>query len=159
MSRLLAALVSLVLLAGCATNLEDFAGEEPASQTPPAGTATAPSDPNPAPAPVPPRPGVREAAFGQVFQLRIGEMIGIAGEDLVVTFLQVLSDNRCPPGVQCVVAGNARISVLLASDSDPSLTLQLNTSQEPRSGRYLDRTVELVGMSFGDRPAASLRVS
>lgn len=161
MNRLLAVLLSALLLTGCATNLDDFVvpengGESPADQPASGSAGAAPAAPAAPPAPF---PGVREASLGRVFQLRAGEMAGIAGEDLAVTFLQVLSDNRCPPGVQCVVAGNARIVVQMASDSSPSARLQLNTGQEPRSGRYLDRTVELVAMSFGDRPAASFRVT
>lgn len=98
-------------------------------------------------------------ALGQVFQLRIGESAGIAGEDLVVTYIQFLSDNRCPPGVRCIVAGNARINVMVASDSRPPATFALNTNQPPKSAMYQDRTVELVSLGTGNQPAASLRVT
>ncbi len=113
----------------------------------------------PPPAPPPAPLAGRNVPLGEVFRLRAGETAGITGEDLVVTYVQLLSDNRCLPGVRCIVGGNAKITVTVGSDSSPPATFTLNTDEDPRSGRYLDRTVELVDLSRGNRPAASLRVS
>lgn len=85
--------------------------------------------------------------------------MGIAGEDLVVTYSQLLSDNRCPRGVQCITAGNARITVMAGTDSNPPAILTLNTDDRPQSARYLDYSVELVSLARGSRPTATLRVT
>ena len=132
--------------------------EVPAVPTETAAPPVPAAPPAPGAAPVPEGPGGRSVPPGQVFQLRLGEMVRISGADLVVTYLQFLSDTRCSPGVRCVVAGNARISVTVASDTHPPATFVLNTDQTPRSARYQDRTVEFVGLTRGNQPTASFRV-
>ncbi|HEX2053317.1 MAG TPA: hypothetical protein VHJ78_06290 [Actinomycetota bacterium] len=151
--------VAVVALGGCASVplAQDESTPEEAAR--PAGSATGnPAQPSSPRAAVPQGPAVsaRQVALGQTFHVGLGEMVGIAGEDLVLTFVQLLSDNRCQPGVQCIVAGNARIVVSVGTDSDPPASLTLNTDQQPRTGKYLDRTVELVGLSRGASPSASL---
>lgn len=128
----------------------------PASSATP---ATRPPAPDPPPAPRAPVPAGRNELLGQPFFIRVGETVGIAGEDLVVTYSQLLSDNRCPPGVQCIIAGNARITVIAGTDSDSPVTLTLNTDDGPASARYLTYTVELVSLGRGAQPTATLRVT
>jgi hypothetical protein len=133
----------------------------PTATPAPASSATAaPRPPAPAPpAPRPPAPAGRNELLGQPFFIRVGETVGIAGEDLVVTYSQLLSDNRCPPGVQCIIAGNARITVIAGTDSDAPVRLTLNTDDGPASARYLTYTVELVSLGRGAQPTATLRVT
>ena len=153
-----AVIAMLGLLSACASVPNTPGANRPdAADTPEVSRPVRP--PAPPGAPVPPPPAGRDVAVGEVFRLRIGETVGVSGEDLVVTYVQLLSDNRCSPGVQCIVAGNARITVTVGSDTDPPASFVLNTDQTPRSGRYQDRTVELVGLSHGSRPAASLKVT
>jgi hypothetical protein len=85
--------------------------------------------------------------------------VGIAGEDLVVTYSQLLSDNRCPQGVQCITAGNARITVIAGTDSNAPVRLTLNTDEGPTSAEYLTYTVQLVSLGRGAQPTATLRVT
>lgn len=129
--------------------------EPGASPSPQPGPPAAPG----APGPPPPPPAGRTARLGEAFSIRIGEMVEIAGEDLVVTYSRFLSDNRCPPDARCIVRGNARISVRVGSDSDPPATLALNTDEGPGSGTYLDYRVELVSLGRGNAPSARLRVT
>lgn len=135
----------------------------PAVTPDPTGSATpAPGPPAPAPAPPPPPapvPAGRNEQLGRPFLIRVGETVGIAGKDLVVTYSQLLSDNRCPAGVQCITGGNARITVMAGTDSNPPEILTLNTDDRPQSARYLDYTVELVSLARGSRPTATLRVT
>lgn len=58
---------------------------------------------------------------GETFTLAVGASESFEGADLVLTFDGVRSDNRCPPTVQCIVAGAARV-VLEAErgDGDPT---------------------------------------
>ena len=128
-----------------------------ATPRPPAPASPAP--PAPAPPASPAGPAGRNERLGQPFLIRVGETVGIAGEDLVVTYSQLLSDNRCPLGVQCITAGNARITVVAGTDSSASVILTLNTDDRPRSATYLDYTVELVSLARGSRPTATLRVT
>lgn len=129
--------------------------ESEASPAPQPGPPTAPGPPGSPP----PAPAGRTERLGEAFSIRIGETVEIAGEDLVVTYSRFLSDNRCPPDVQCIVRGNARITVTVGSDSDPPATLALNTDEGPGSGSYLDYRVELVSLGRGNTPSARLRVT
>ena len=48
------------------------------------------------------------ASLGQEFTLPVGETADIEGESLSIKFVEVISDSRCPAGVQCVWAGEAQ---------------------------------------------------
>ncbi len=89
----------------------------------------------------------RTVALGQSFEMRVAETVHVSGESLTVRFDAVPEDSRCPTGVQCVWAGNARVAVTLAKTGQPSASLSLNTNLEPRSGSYLDYTIELLGLA------------
>jgi hypothetical protein len=64
--------------------------------------------------------------LGQPFGLRVGESATLAVEGLIVKFGGVLGDSRCPPNVQCIWAGNARIAIEVAQQGTSS-RLELNT--------------------------------
>lgn len=51
------------------------------------------------------------ASLGEEFSLRMGETAGIEGEELLIRFVEVTEDSRCPTGVVCVWEG--RVSCLL----------------------------------------------
>jgi hypothetical protein len=83
--------------------------------------------------------GVRKdsARTGEEFVLRYGERISLLGTDLTLVFQDVTEDSRCPEGVVCVWAGNARI--LLGVNQ---ATVALNTTLDPKqasSGLYMIR--------------------
>lgn len=42
---------------------------------------------------------------GEEFYLKFGQTASIQGEDMTIKFTQVVSDSRCPSGVQCVWQG------------------------------------------------------
>lgn len=48
-----------------------------------------------------------QASLGQEFTLYLGQTAMITGENLEIRFAEVISDSRCPQGVQCVWAGEA----------------------------------------------------
>ena len=74
-----------------------------------------------------------------------------AGEErrigsVLVRFVEVKSDSRCPSDVQCVHAGNAEVIFLVGpvAGDGPAQQVLLNTSQDPKSGSALGLTVTLV---------------
>jgi hypothetical protein len=126
----------------------------PRPSVPPAPDTTATPIPEPDPGPA------RTVPLGQAFTIAVGESVGIAGEGLVVTYSQFVSDNRCPVGVQCITAGNGVIVVGVAKGGASPAGLTLNTTEGPGSAGYLGYTVTLVQLSrSGPSPAASLRVN
>ena len=51
------------------------------------------------------------AELGQQFSLTPGQSASIDGEPFEVKFVEVISDSRCPSGVQCIWAGEASCSI------------------------------------------------
>ena len=145
---------------GSTTAPADSTAPDPTDPPPTAPRATTATTAAPAPEPEPePDPGpARQVALGEAFTIAIGESVGIAGESLVVTYSQFVSDNRCPFGVQCVTAGNGQIVVGVAKTGGSPASLTLNTTEGPKSGAYLSYTVTLVQLSRSASPAASVRV-
>ena len=66
------------------------------------------------------------------FELAAGETTTVAGTGQTVTFDAVTEDSRCPTGVMCVWAGNARVRLRLGvAGRDSAVTL--NTGLEPHA--------------------------
>ena len=61
------------------------------------------------------------ASPGQEFTLSVGKTVNISGEDLSIRFVEVEGDSRCPTGVVCVWAGEAKCRM--------SITYQGTTSE------------------------------
>jgi len=52
-------------------------------------------------------------SLGQEFTLPVGSTAAISGEDLSLKFIEVTTDSRCPTGVVCVWAGEAKCRMLV----------------------------------------------
>jgi hypothetical protein len=63
----------------------------------------------------------QENELGTEFLLPIGEEAVIKGENLKISFEEVLEDSRCPKNVECVWAGRARYAVQLTRDDESEL--------------------------------------
>lgn len=81
----------------------------------------------------PPGPTVIPAAAapGERFTVRKGDFVRIAGTPATITFENVLSDNRCPVDVACIVAGEARAFFRLEEPRKPPLEFMLDTGRSP----------------------------
>ena len=87
----------------------------------------------------------RNPVLGSTFNVRLGERSTLAGENLTLTFVQVLEESRCPAGVQCIWEGNARVGVKAEKRPSPPATLELNTSgRYAREATYQGYTVQLL---------------
>jgi hypothetical protein len=95
---------------------------------------------------------VDEVAVGEEFVLAPEQTVVVAGEDLQLTFVEVTSDNRCPIGAECIVAGEAKclVEVTRNGSSEP-LNLVQPGSSEPPEMDYLDYTI-----TFDVRPYPEL---
>ena len=129
--------------------------------TPPLTTITsraAPTSQATAPGTTSTVPPVCTVSRGTTFLLSVGETVSVLGEGLSVTSVAVVADSRCRPGQQCIVAGNATLSVTVRKEGMPAAMLALNTDDPPTSARYGMYDVELVQLGFGSPPVARLRV-
>ena len=57
-----------------------------------------------------------------------GQTAVLATTDLNLTFVDLLFESRCPSNVQCVEAGEARISIRVSQNGTAEETLEMNTN-------------------------------
>ena len=76
--------------------------------------------------------------------LHVGEKAQVRGE-IVLTFVGVAQDSRCPKGEQCITAGKARVQVEATPRGGSGIQLELDTSRETEAevGRYRVSLVSL----------------
>jgi hypothetical protein len=84
---------------------------------------------------------VVEAAYGERFDLGLGERADVAG--FRVAFTRVAEDSRCPEDARCVQAGNAAAAFAVESEAG-SATLTLHTDREPRRAAVMGHALRLV---------------
>lgn len=70
------------------------------------------------------QPGMKEVRLDEEFVLSVGQSAVVEGEDLQITFTEVLSDSRCPEGATCIWAG-AVSSALQVVDSGSTYVMVL----------------------------------
>ena len=90
--------------------------------------------------------GSTRAAAEEPIELHPGEAATIADGELVVTFLSVLQDSRCPKGEQCITAGKARLSFEARPRGGEAVRFELDTSREPGDDGVLGFQVTLLDL-------------
>jgi len=91
-----------------------------------------------------------EAGCGERFDLRVGQAVAACG--LVVSFVGVLEDSRCPPTVLCFRGGSATVVVTVQRDDLPPASLPLRQWGEVDSSGRRIRFADLVPPTRVDRP-------
>ena len=90
-----------------------------------------------------PVPGTDE---NQEVLIPIGQTRMFDEERLAIGFGAVLEDSRCPPSVQCVHAGNARVGLVLQERGEATRSVELNTTAGSRRVTHEGYVVEVVGL-------------
>lgn len=83
---------------------------------------------------------------GREFDLITGQTARIKGSFLNITFTGVREDSRCPTDVRCVWAGNAVVRISLRHANGPATDTVLSVNQEPRSLRYENYFISVLGL-------------
>jgi hypothetical protein len=73
-----------------------------------------------------------EVSFGQAFTLKPGQQAAISREKLVIRFVSVPEDSRCPKGEQCLVEGKARVTLEISVGGAAPVSVDLGTSEGSR---------------------------
>lgn len=97
-------------------------------------------------------------ADGTSIQLAPGQFATLA-DDSRLDYVKLDSDSRCPPGVQCVWAGDAVIVMRWTPAN--AMTAQdfvLHTTLDPKSFDAGDRTITLTALERDDAPKATLQI-
>ena len=140
----------------------------PATSAPsPAPTATATPSPAATATPSPTVTGTpaptatvvpRAVVEGQPFKLALGERVRLPGGDLL-EFTGALEDSRCPPDVQCVWAGQARVAFTVTGAQTTELRILLSPGEgEGVVGSLLVR-VSALSPASGANQAADAAVT
>ena len=98
-----------------------------------------------------------EAIDGEIFTLRAGNQKKVARGELTIKFVNVIEDSRCPVGVNCIQAGNAKIQIKVTDRRGQTKTMELNTNKDPKKdqlGTYAINLVNLAPQPMKDRKPA-----
>lgn len=88
-----------------------------------------------------------EVRLDREFRLPIGREAVLDGEGLVIRFVGVLEDSRCPQGVDCIWSGNARIEISLSQSGVSPAKMHLNTHLAPQNGSYSSYRISLTNLN------------
>jgi len=102
-------------------------------------------------------PGARMIEDGQAFTMQPGERVALA-DSSTVRYVRVTNDSRCPPGVQCIWAGDAEVAFEWTSGSGVVTAFSLHTGKDPKQQVLGERRLTLTSLARGDAPAAELRI-
>lgn len=90
------------------------------------------------------------ARLGQEFKLGIGRQATLKREGLLIKFVKVKEDSRCPADVQCIWAGNAAVQLQVSMRGRSGKSLTLNSDSAPASvgeDQYRGYKFKLVDLS------------
>ena len=99
----------------------------------------------------------QEKLLGQEFNLKAGQKARIKGEGLTISFSSVAEDSRCPEGVDCIWAGNAKIVLKLSKSKGDSASFELNTNMEPHEKSFQRYTIILKKLSPYPKKDSSIK--
>jgi hypothetical protein len=85
------------------------------------------------------------------FVLSVGQEVSTPDGKLKIKFVSVPEDSRCPTGVDCIWAGNARVVLQVSQTRGKLVTLELNTNPrdaaDAAEGNYGHYRIKLVGVA------------
>jgi hypothetical protein len=88
-----------------------------------------------------------EVSLGQTFTLGLGKRAAIPSEKVVIRFVAVPEDSRCPKGEQCIVAGKARVALEISVEGGTPAEVELGTSEGYGETDVAGFQVTLVGLA------------
>lgn len=99
----------------------------------------------------------RSVPLGQSFTLQPGERVSLPG-NASLRYLSIANDSRCPPGVQCIRAGDADVLFeFVPSAGGTTAQVTLNTENAPSAPIGAWR-LQLLTLEHGESPRATVRV-
>jgi hypothetical protein len=97
----------------------------------------------------------KAVAAEQVVSLQAGESAELTGAGLRVGFERVVSDSRCPKGVQCIRAGEAVVRLWLQRGAGPRQSVDMQLPPVQGVGGAVPDDVQLLRLEpapVGERP-------
>lgn len=85
----------------------------------------------------------REGELNKEVIIKNGQAVNIKSENLLIKFISVQEDSRCPKDVNCVWAGNGKIIINVSQSNDNKKEFELNTNLNPTSITYQGYEIKL----------------
>jgi hypothetical protein len=79
--------------------------------------------------------------------LKRGQQKSAAKGDVILRFLSVIEDSRCPTDVNCVWAGNAKIEVLITDKRGGTKKAVMNTTRGPLGDQHNGYAIYLTSLT------------
>jgi hypothetical protein len=90
----------------------------------------------------------KKIVLNKNFALSVGQEVSTADGKLKIKFVSVAEDSRCPKGVNCIWAGNARVILQIGKSKGAAGKLELNThpreAGDGTGGSYDQYLIKLV---------------
>ena len=96
------------------------------------------------------------AQRAQQVNLRLNKQAKVSRGLLTIKFVSV-EDSRCPRDVECIWAGNAKVTVKISNSRGKSQTFDLNTNLETKAARFEGYEIKLGTVT--PYPAANIRIN
>lgn len=100
--------------------------------------------------------GTATAPTGQPIVMQAGDRV-LLQDRSTLRYVGVTADSRCPPGVQCIRAGDADVAFEFTPGGGSPAALSLNIPEAP-SAAVGGWQLRLLALGFGDEPAATVQV-
>ncbi len=89
------------------------------------------------------------AKLGEEFSLQIGQTALLTGENMKISFQEVITDSRCPRNVTCVWAGQVSCLVRI---NDSGSTYDVVLTQSGLTDQHAKETYKQYKLSFNTTP-------
>ena len=76
---------------------------------------------------------------------------------LIVKFVELVEDSRCPKDTACIQAGTAKIKIEVRKPKAAPQTFELNTSENPQSVSFGGYEIKLIDVN--PQPASNIRIN
>lgn len=98
-----------------------------------------------------------EAQKAQKVSVLINKQKVVVKDKLSIKFASLVEDSRCPRDVQCIQAGNARITIEVSGGKTAAKTFEINIGKQPQTVLYGGYDIELI--SLNPQPASNIRIN
>lgn len=104
-----------------------------------------------------PRTGGNVINDGQEFSMVPGSQVNLQDHS-TLRYVRIVNDSRCPPGVQCIWAGDAEVAFTWTPATGAMQSFSLHTGKDPKTHAIGARRLTLAALARGASPQAELRV-
>ena len=101
------------------------------------------------------------AAFAQkpeIVTLHAGQQKKAGRGEIMIKFLSVEEDSRCPDGAACVWAGNAKVKVKIGYRKGDARIFTFNTTMGPKGDQFAGWAIDLTSLTPAKRAGAKSRL-